>query len=51
MNTKALFLCGGGSNFILGTGMENQIFQNCHFGVKKKSLLTQMDLYHPYMVP
>ena len=26
MNTKAFFPCGGGSNLILGTGMENQIF-------------------------
>ena len=26
MSTKALFLCGGGSNLILGTGLENQIF-------------------------
>ena len=26
MNTKAFFPCGEGSNFILGTGMENQIF-------------------------
>ena len=26
MNTKAFFHCGGGSNLILGTGMENQIF-------------------------
>ena len=26
MNTKVLFLCGGGSNLILGTGMENQTF-------------------------
>ena len=26
MSTKALFPCGGGSNLILGTGMENQIF-------------------------
>ena len=26
MNTKALFPCEGGSNLILGTGMENQIF-------------------------
>ena len=66
MNTKALFPCGGGSNSILGAGMENQIFvlrtpatikffhqivKNCHFGVKKKSLPTQMDLYDPYMVP
>ena len=52
MNTKALFPCGGGSNSILGTGMETQIFilrtpatikffhqilKNCHFGVKKKN--------------
>ena len=50
MTTKAFFPCGGGSNLILGTGMENQIFvlrapaaikffhqilKNCHFGVKK----------------
>ena len=26
MTTKAFFLSGGGSNLILGTGMENQIF-------------------------
>ena len=26
MTTKALFPCGGGSNLILGTGTENQIF-------------------------
>ena len=25
MNTKVLFLSGGGSNLILGTGTENQI--------------------------
>ena len=25
-STKALFPCGGGSNLILGTGMESQIF-------------------------
>ena len=50
MSTKAFCPCGGGSNLILGTGMENQIFilitpaainffhqilKNCHFGVKK----------------
>ena len=50
MSTKAFFSCGGGSNLILGTGMENQIFilrtpaaiklfheilKNCHFGVKQ----------------
>ena len=64
MSTKAFFLCEGGSNLILGAGMENQIFilrtpaaifhqilKNCHFGVKKKSLPTQMDLCDPYMVP
>ena len=52
MNTKAFFLCWEGSNLILGTGKENQIFilrtpavikffhqilKNCHFGVKKKN--------------
>ena len=26
MNTKAFFPCGGGSNLILGTGIEIQIF-------------------------
>ena len=26
MSTKAFFPCGGGSNIILGIGMENQIF-------------------------
>ena len=26
MSTKAFFSCWGGSNLILGTGMENQIF-------------------------
>ena len=66
MSTKVPFPCGEGSNLILGTGTENQIFilrtpatikffhqilKNCHFGVKKKSLPTQMDLYDPYMVP
>ena len=66
MSTKAFFPYGGGSNSILRTGTENQIFilrtpaaikffrqilKNCHFGVKKKSLTTQMDLYNPYMVP
>ena len=65
MSTKAFFPCEGGSNLILGTGMENQIFilrtpdaikffhhilKNCHFGVKK-SLPTQMDFYDLYMVP
>ena len=26
MNTKSFIACGGGSNLILGTGSENQIF-------------------------
>ena len=49
MSTKVLFSYGGGSNLILGTCKENQIFflrtpatikvfhqilKNCHFGVK-----------------
>ena len=66
MSTKAFFPCGGGSNLILGTGTENQILflitpaainffhqilKNCHFGVKKKSFLTHMDLIDPNMVP
>ena len=48
----AFFCCGGGSNLILGTGMENQIFilrtpaaiklfhqilKNCHFSVTEKN--------------
>ena len=66
MSTKAFFPCGGGSNLILGTGTEHQILflitpaainffqqilKNYHFGVKKKSFLTHMNLYEPYMVP
>ena len=66
MNTKALFPCGGGSNLILGTGMENQIFilripaainffhqilKKLSLWCKKKSLPIKMDLYDPYMVP
>ena len=66
MTTKAFCPCGGGSNLILGTCMENQILflitpasinyfhqilKNCHFGVKKKSFLSHMNLYDPYMVP
>ena len=49
MSTKAFCPCGGGSNLILGTGTENQMFlitpdainffhqilKNCHSGVKK----------------
>ena len=64
MNTKVLLLCGGGSNLILGTSREKtfflttpaainffpQILKNCHSGVKKKSLPTQIHLYSPYMV-
>ena len=66
MSTKAFCPCGGGSNLILGTGTENkilflitpaainffhQILKNCHFGVRKKSFLTHMNLYGTYMVP
>ena len=29
MSTKALFPCGGGSNLILATGTENQIWMEC----------------------
>ena len=62
MSTKAFCPCGGESNLISGTGTENQIFilitpaainffhqilKNCHFGVRKKSFLTHMDLYDP----
>ena len=58
MSTKALFSYRRGSNLILGTGTENQIFflrtpavikffhqilKNCHFRVKNKLLPTQMD--------
>ena len=62
----AFFCCGGRSNLILGTGMENQIFilrtpaaikffhqilKNCYFGVELNSLSMQMDLYDPYKSP
>ena len=65
-NFFGIFLLWGGSNLILGTGMENQIFilrtpaaikffhqilKNCHFGVKINSLSMQMDLYDPYKSP
>ena len=61
-----IFLLWGGSNLILGKGMENQIFilrtpavikffhqilKNCHFSVKINSLSMQMDLYDPYKSP
>ena len=29
----------------------HQIFKNCHFSVKTKSLSMQMDLYDPYKRP
>ena len=63
---QSTFPLWGRSNLILETGTENQIFilrtpatikffhqilKSFHFGVKKKSLPTQMDLYDPYMVP
>ena len=62
--------CGGGSNLILWYRYSkrnifsknsshyqvfHQILKNCNFGVIKKSLPTQMDLYgsyiHPYTIP
>ena len=65
MNTKVLLHCALGSNLILGTSREktfflttpaainyfHQILKNCHFGVRKKSFLTYMNLYDAYMVP
>ena len=43
MNTKALLPCGAGSNLILGTGTENQMFIlrtpaaiNCFHQILKK---------------
>ena len=64
MNTKAFFLCWKGSNLILGTGKENQIFilrtpatvkffpqivrKMILWCKKKNSLPTQMDLYNTY---
>ena len=60
---QSTFALRGGSNLILGTSREktfflttpaainffHQILKNCHSGVKKKSLPTQMHLYSPYM--
>ena len=58
MSTKALFPCGGGSNLILGTGTENQIFilrspaaikffhqilQKMTLWCKKKKIITHPD--------
>ena len=66
MNNKAFFPCGGGSDLILWTSSENQIFflrtpmavkfftkllKNDTLAQKRKSLCTQMDLYNPYVVP
>ena len=63
---QSTFPLWGGSNLILGTDMENQIFilrtpattnffhqilQKLSLWCKKKSLPTQMDLYDPYIVP
>ena len=63
MNTKVFFLCWKGSNLILGTGKENQIFtlrtpatvkffpqivRKMILWYKKKSLSTQMDSYNTY---
>ena len=66
MSTKAFCPCGGGSNLILGTGMENQIFilitpaavkffssnsQKLSLWCKKKIIPHQYGLYDPYIVP
>ena len=63
MNTKAIFHCGGGSNLILGIGIEKQIIflqipatvkffhQIAILWCKKKSLPTQMYLYNTHVVP
>ena len=58
MNTKAFFPCWEVPNLVLGIGMENQTFfvrtpaaQIMTLWREKKILLTQMDLYYPYMVP
>ena len=63
MNTKAFFHCWKGSNLILGTGKENQIFilrtpatvkffpqivRKMILWYIKKSLPIQMDLYNTY---
>ena len=60
MSTKTIFHCGGGSNLILGTGMENHIFilrtpatinffnqilKKLHFGVRKKTNITHPDAF------
>ena len=62
---QSIFPMWGRVKLILGIGMENQIsilrapatikyfhqiLKNCHFGVKKKSLPTQIHLYSSYMV-
>ena len=66
MNTKVFFLCWEGSNLVLGTGKENQIFilrtpgainffikfsKIVTLVLKKKSLSMQMNLYDPYKRP
>ena len=62
---QSTFALWGRVILILGTGREknyflttpaeikffHQILKNCHSGVKKKLLPTQMHLYSPYMVP
>ena len=54
MNTKAFFPCGGGSNLILGTSSENQIFfQRTPAAVKfftkllKNDTLVQKENHYP----
>ena len=64
MSTITLFPCGGGSNLILATGIENHIFFSKNSSryqffssnsqkftlVYKKLLPTHMDLYDAYVV-
>ena len=61
MNTKTFFLCWEGSNLILGTGKENQIFilrtpatikffhqilKKWHFGIKKRIITRWICMTH-----
>ena len=63
MNTKAFFPCGGGSNLILGTYSENQIFflrtpadVNCFTKLSKNDTLASLGgvtgcVRHPHDAP
>ena len=47
MSTKAFFPCGGGSNLILGTGTENQIFFLRTPAAVKMTLWCKKIITHP----